>query len=47
MVRHICAWCGQPFMGIKIRKYHRRACQVAMYRLRKKEAQIYEKEAGV
>ena len=39
IVQGICAECGKPFEGYKIRRYHSRACQVRAYRRRKREAE--------
>ena len=36
IIRHVCPECRRPFMGIKIRLYDTRACQVRAYRRRKK-----------
>ena len=38
IVPHICAGCGVTFEGIKLQRYHSRACQVKAYRRRLKEA---------
>ena len=42
MVEHSCAGCGRPFKGIRIRRYHSRACQVQAYRRRQKGKRLKE-----